>query len=250
LLNYDDIKTGPDHLAALIAPTVGKSGFNGIKVGALWGVGHGITAIFLGMSVFFVKGQFTGHFAIMEKLSTVAESVVGLSILFIGLMGIKESREAQAELREHRQRHELLHSQLYRFDNDSFVVPPGGYNGSLVIPQETITQKTTGGKRAAKTRRAIFTNGLLHGFSWDGAPSLAPALTMSSWRGALSFLVAYSLGTIVAMSMAAGTLGELSSRVGKASNNPDLPHKLSFISSMVAVGIGLYLTSKSAFFHR
>ena len=30
--------------------------------------------------------------------------------------------------------------------------------------------------------RAIFANGILHGFSWDGAPSLAPALAMTSWR--------------------------------------------------------------------
>ena len=220
--------TGPDHLAALIAPSVGKSGLHGLKIGALWGVGHGFTAISLGLSAYFLKGQFTGRLAVVSKLSTVAESIVGLSILYIGLMGIKESRDAELEADHSHQDHQ--HSNLNNSDS-----------------QSSISDGTLNSRTSTTSYRAILANGMLHGFSWDGVPSLAPAVTMSSWTGALSFLSAYSLGTIVAMSLAAGTMGELSTRVGKASNNPDLPRKLSFASSVAAVTIGLYLTAKSIF---
>eukprot|EP00952_Eustigmatos_sp_NYUAD-ZCMA_P010120 41705-Eustigmatos_ZCMA.PRE.1 len=29
--------------------------------------------------------------------------------------------------------------------------------------------------------RTVFFNGLLHGFSWDGTPTLAPALAFTNW---------------------------------------------------------------------
>lgn len=220
-------------MAALIAPSVGKSGFHGLKIGALWGIGHGFTAISLGLSAYFLKGQFTGRLAVVGKLSTVAESIVGLSILYIGLMGIKESRDAELEAINNGN-HGIV-SDLYQNGTDSST---------------NTTQKIRSSSSSSTSYRAILANGMLHGFSWDGVPSLAPAVTMSTWTGALSFLTAYSLGTIVAMSLAAGTMGELSTRVGKASNNPDLLRKLSFASSVAAVAIGLYLTTKSIFFRQ
>jgi nickel/cobalt exporter len=210
--------TGPDHLAALMAPSVGRSGFTGLRIGALWGVGHGISACILGLSAYFLKGQFTGKFAILEKLAHLSESVVGVSILFIGLVGIKESREAE---------------DVEGTESTSTI------DGKVVVTK-TVTNKP-------KSYSAILANGVLHGLSWDGAPSLAPAIAMSSWRGAVTFLLSYSLGTIVTMAIAAGTLGELSMRVGKAANSPDLPRKLSLVSSLLAVTIGVYLILKSVF---
>lgn len=91
-----------------------------------------------------------------------------------------------------------------------------------------------------KPIKAIFFNGIIHGLSWDGAPSIAPALAMSSWSTALSFLASYCFGTMVAMSIVAGLIGEGSSRLGKAANSPDLPRNLSLGSSIVAILIGFY----------
>jgi len=219
-------------LAALIAPSVGKSGLHGLKIGALWGVGHGFTAITLGLCAYFLKGQFTGRLAVVSKLSSVAESIVGLSILYIGLMGIKESRDAEIEAGHSNQDEQPSNPLAYLNNSNSLSSSP---------------DSTLNTRSSSTSYRAILANGMLHGFSWDGVPSLAPAVTMSTWTGALSFLTAYSFGTIVAMSLAAGAMGELSTRVGKASNNPDLPRKLSFASSVAAVTIGLYLTAKSIF---
>lgn len=229
------IFTGPDHLAALIAPSVGKSGFNGLRIGALWGIGHSISALLLGLTAYYLKGQFTGRFAIMEKLATYAESAVGFSILFIGILGIKESREAEHE--------EFTNS--VNFVNFSAV--SGGTTNSVDGSTAAVLKPAAAPSSVSKPKsfRAILANGMLHGFSWDGAPSLAPAIAMSSWEGALAFLLSYSLGTIIAMSIAAGAVGELSMRVGQATGDPDLPKKLSIVSSVAAVAIGTYMIAKS-----
>lgn len=226
VLLYD---IGPDHLAALVGPSIGKSWLGGVKIGALWGVGHGISAFTIGLTAFFLKGQFAGRFAVMKQLATAAESVVGLSILLIGLIGVKEalSPEPLSVATDQAQ-------PLNSMDESIIGVPP-----VFTVPGDR-----SEGKDAGSTR-AVFANGLLHGFSWDGAPSLAPAIAMTSWRGAVVYLLAYTAGTMLTMSLAAGAVAELSARVGQASQDPDLPRKLSLVSSVVAVAIGLYITTRS-----
>ena len=201
--------TGPDHLAALIPPSIGHPGWYGMRLGATWGLGHGISAIFLGLSAFFLKGTVSNRFKFLQKLSTLAESTVGISLIIIGFVGIKENLEKEEE------------TKVWVDENK--------------VQTEDVTPSTT-----LKSSQAIFANGILHGFSWDGAPSLAPALTMTSWRGALSFLISYCIGTIIAMSIASGAVSEGSLRLGKAVNNPNLPRNLSLASSLIAILIGIY----------
>ena len=104
------------------------------------------SCIFLGLSAFFL---------LVIGLSTLAESTVGISLIIIGFVGIKENLEKEEET---------------KVWSDENKVQAGDFTTSTL-----------------KSSQAIFANGFLHGFSWDGAPSLAPALTMTSWRGALSF---------------------------------------------------------------
>jgi len=58
-------------------------------------------------------------------------------------------------------------------------------------------------------------NGILHGFSWDGTPSLAPALALPNLPAVLVFLFAYCGGTVLAMSAVTALIGEGSLRVGE-----------------------------------
>ena len=88
-------------------------------------------------------------------------------------------------------------------------------------------------------KREVLFNGVLHGFSWDGAPSLAPALAVATWRGSLAFLGAYAMGTTLAMTVATAAIGELTFKAGRALDRPDLPRVLSRVSSSIAVLVGL-----------
>lgn len=203
--------TGPDHLAAILPPSVGQPGWYGLRIGATWGLGHGVSAIFLGLCAFFLKGRMSSKFMFLQKLSTLAESAVGVSLLAIGCIGIKEN-----------------------IDSDNTDGHGDGAGTDMPLT-------------SARSSRAIFANGILHGFSWDGAPSLAPALAMTSWRSAGSFLLAYCFGTMIAMSMTAGVVGEGSLRLGKVVNSPNLPRQLSLGSSIIAIIIGAYWIYSAVF---
>jgi len=87
-------------------------------------------------------------------------------------------------------------------------------------------------------KRAVIFNGLLHGFSWDGAPSLAPAIAVATWSGNLAFLSAYAAGTMTAMAITTTLIGEGTRKAGQVMDRPDLPQKLSLVSSFLAIVIG------------
>lgn len=199
--------TGPDHIAALLPSSVGQSAQSGLRIGAIWGLGHGISAMILGLAAFYLKGQIGGSFSFLEKLSSFAELAVGLSLLLIGGMGARESFE------------------LTETNTD-------GLGDGEVLEGERVT--------AMKSYRAIFANGILHGCSLDGAPSLAPALVMTTWRSVVSFLIAYCFGTMTAMALAAAAVGEGTTRLGEAIGSSKLPKQLSLGSSLLAIMIGLY----------
>lgn len=203
---------GPDHLAALLPRCCGQRWYRAGRVGALWGMGHGVSATILGLTAFALKSTLnslsTGS-AIKKFLSGashVTEIAVGLSLVLIGIMGIKEAREWQQE--------------------------PAVQSLSAAAADGGVTSM----KQAQK--RAVIFNGLLHGFSWDGAPSLAPAVAVATWGGSLTFLTSYAVGTMTAMAITTTLIGEGTRKAGQFMNRPDIPQKLSMFSSWLAIAIG------------
>ena len=175
-------------------------------------MGHGVSATLLGITAFGLKNRLSnmpGVKGLLIGASSAMEIAVGASLILIGLLGIKESRE---------------------FGNDDDEEEEAATN-SIVADEDGI-------KKAQK--RAVVFNGILHGFSWDGAPSLAPAVAVATWRGSLSFLLAYAIGTMGAMSITTLLIGESTRRAGEILHRPDLPQKLSLVSSVIAMGVGFF----------
>lgn len=132
---------GPDHLAALLPRCSGQRWYRAGPVGALWGMGHGIAATLLGASAFALKATLSsgnrsnsGLQAFLSGASHLTEIALGLSLIVIGIMGIREAREWEEEL-------------------------------SGVIPQSLSAAATEVGGAKSGTKRAVILNGLLHGFS-------------------------------------------------------------------------------------
>lgn len=202
---------GPDHLAALLPRCCGQRWWRAGRVGALWGTGHGISATILGLMAFGLKNRFTsmpGVKSLLVGASSAMEVAIGASLIVIGLLGMKEAREWKEEM-------------------------------ETVVPISLSAAAAEQGVKSSQKSAVIF-NGFLHGFSWDGAPSLAPALAVATWRGSISFLLAYGIGTTLAMTIATIFIGESTLRAGELLQRPDIPQKLSMISSILAMGVGLF----------
>jgi len=201
---------GPDHLAALLPRCCGQRWYRAGRIGAMWGMGHGISATVLGLTAFGLKNRIANMPSVKGLLigvSSAMEIAVGASLILIGLLGIKEAREWEEEIE--------------------------------AAPKSLSAAAAETGVKDAQKRAVIF-NGILHGFSWDGAPSLAPAIAVATWRGSISFLLAYAVGTMGAMSITTTLIGEGTRRAGEVFNRPDLPQKLSLVSSILAMGVGFF----------
>jgi hypothetical protein len=153
------VDTGPDHLAALLPRCCGQPWYKAGRVGALWGMGHGFSATLIGVLAFGVKQSsrtlFNGYSKMaLSRLSHITELAVGVSLILIGAMGMKEAREWKEEME---------------------TVQPQSLSAAAVTENGGIV----GGFKTAQKRAVIF-NGILHGFSWDGAPSLAPAIAVGT----------------------------------------------------------------------
>jgi len=179
----------------------------------LWGMGHGVSATILGVAAFGLKRTFHlggGVKKFLSGASHLTEVAVGLSLVLIGIMGIREAREWEQEIG---------------------TVQPQSLSAAAADPN-------TNTNAEIRNRSVVF-NGLLHGFSWDGAPSLAPAVAVATWSGNLAFLASYCVGTMAAMAATTTLVGEGTRRAGQVFNRPDIPQKLSLFSSMFAIAIGV-----------
>lgn len=211
-------------MAALLPRCCGQRWYRAGRVGALWGMGHGISATCLGVIAFALKKGFCSTFQkhplfrttsvwSPAMLSTVMEVAVGLSLILIGVMGMREAREWKED------------------DGDEEEITTKATAKSLSAAAVSPSYKVNS--------RAVVLNGLLHGLSWDGAPSLAPALALATWSGNLAFLSAYAIGTMSAMAIVTTLIGEGTRRAGKVFQRPDIPQKLSYVSSLLAIVIGV-----------
>lgn len=199
-------------MAALLPRCCGQRWYRAGRVGALWGMGHGVSATIIGVVAFALKNKLKNNMSsglakFLSGMSHLTEVAVGLSLILIGVMGIREAREWKEEIVDGNQ------------------------------PQSLSAAAADTGVKDAQKRAVIF-NGLLHGFSWDGAPSLAPAIAVATWSGNLAFLSAYAFGTMSAMAVVTTLVGEGTRRAGEVFQRPDIPQKLSYFSSLLAITIG------------
>ena len=88
-------------------------------------------------------------------------------------------------------------------------------------------------------KRAVLFNGILHGFLWDGAQSMAPVVAISILHGSLTFLMSYAVGTVSAITLATTVIGEWTRRAAGKLDRPDLPWDLILGSSFVALVVGV-----------
>ena len=204
--------TGPDHLAALLPLCMGRRWWIALYTGAYWGLGHGIGAALVGALAFAVRGALN-----LDALSAYMEAAVGISIMIIGVNGIRESREWATE-----------------------------HEGPTEVAKQHSLEVAINQPPKALSVTATLGTGILHGCSGSGhLLGVMPALAMPSWSVATTYLISFGVGTMIAMSIFTAVVGELSSQMSERLNDPNTPGRLALASSIFALTMGTVWTCKA-----
>ncbi|KAK3009207.1 hypothetical protein RJ639_013250 [Escallonia herrerae] len=198
--------SGPDHLAALAPLSIGRTPMESAAVGALWGCGHDAGQVLFGLLFLLLKDRL--H---IEVIRTWGTRVVGLTLLAIGAMGIREASEIPAP--------------CVVLENGDCDVS-GSYEG---LENPSAAKKKIG--------FATFATGIVHGLQPDALMMVLPALALPSRLAGAAFLGMFLVGTVIAMGSYTVFIGSCSRAL--KDRVPRITEKLTWASSFVAIALGL-----------
>ncbi|KAH7447242.1 hypothetical protein KP509_01G098600 [Ceratopteris richardii] len=189
--------TGPDHLAALAPLCIGRAKLESAIVGALWGCGHDAGQIIFGLLFLLLKEKLK-----LELLQLWSSRIVGITLLAIGAIGLKEAQVPVS------------------------VLAVEGPGTPEVVEDKTITH-----------RLRTFATGIIYGLQPDALFMILPALALPSRFAGGAYLVMFLLGTVVAMGSYTAFIGSCGQAL--ESRLPSITQRLSIGSSFVAIIFGL-----------
>jgi len=167
-----------DHLAAL-APIAVEDPRKAGRVGAYWGMGHGVGVLIVGLLGLLLRGLID-----IDAWSSWAEFLVGFLLLGVGLWAIWRSRSI------------AIHSHPHEHSDSEHLHLHAHRTGSH------------------KHEHAALGVGTLHGLAGSGHLfGVLPALALPTGL-AVAYLVAYLIAAIASMSAFAYGLGHLAKRSG------------------------------------
>nr|VDD47981.1 unnamed protein product [Brassica oleracea] len=199
--------SGPDHLAALAPLSIGRTKMESAAVGALWGCGHDAGQVIFGLIFLLLKDRL--H---IEVLQTWGTRIVGLTLVIIGAMGIKEASEAP----------------------EPCVALETDMSGIVPTEKEALSPPPP---KKKKIGFATFATGVVHGLQPDALMIVLPALALPSRLAGSAFLIMFLVGTVVAMGSYTAFIGSCSEALKE--KVPRITEKLTWVSSLVAIGLGL-----------
>ena len=220
--------SGPDHLAAILPLILGKKWWRSSFYGSCWGLGHGLSSGILGFIGYALKKSLS-HLKLIPELNSVADYVVGITLIVIGIMGVVEYRNEMISM----ENDDIVHKGVE--SSDSLITN----NHSIIIEHSDVKKdsKDHSTSQLSTVSMTIFVNGFFLGLSWDGLPSLAPALAVESWWLLTAFLLSYAVGTVLTIGGASAVISE-STKWLSSSTSINLPRILAIISSCLAVVVG------------
>lgn len=207
------VVTGADHLAALLPLAIGRRR-GAWALGARWGIGHSLGVLVIGLLAVAFKERFD-----LGLVEAWGERLVGLLLIAIGGFGLR--RALRLTVHAHPHEHDgRTHAHLHLH-----TAAEGGHG-----------PETHAGAFPRHGHTAFFA-GTLHGVAGTAhLLGVLPALALPGLGASLVYLVAFALGTIVAMSAFAGFVGESSARI---SDGRALLRPLLCGASAATVAVGL-----------
>ena len=161
--------SGADHLIAM-APSAINSPKIALKNSFSWGLGHSSGVVLLTVLAIFIK-----DITPLKNFSNIAELLVGISLLFVGVYAIKNSFQLSIHTHSHKHENGIAHRHYHFHMKEQ--------------------------KNNNKHSHALTGIGLLHGIA-GGSHFLAilPALALSL-TNACAYLISYLIGSLISMNL-------------------------------------------------
>jgi hypothetical protein len=197
------VLSGPDHLAA-IAPLALDGRRKGWIAGWTWGVGHASGVVVVALLGVLVRESLPP----IEVLSTWGERVVGVALIGIGLWAL--ARVARIAAGEHHHGR-LLHDHVHVQAGPSWV-------------------------RRLGHGHASFCMGVLHGIAGSSHFfGVLPALALPTRVASVSYIAAFGVGTVAAMTGFAAALGAVPAR---GVHGPRAYRAMMTLAALLAIVVG------------
>jgi hypothetical protein len=204
------VVSGPDHLAA-VGPLSIQPKQRACLTGVRWGLGHAGGVLAVGLASLFVREMLP-----VERISAWAEPLVGIVLVVIGLWGFGKALRTRLHAHEHAHDGEA-HLHFHVHDHTS-----------AHRPEAVASHAHT---------HAAFAVGVLHGIAGSSHfLGVLPALAFPTRFEAVSYLLAYGLGTIGAMASFSSLMSWLGR--GLSAKGISAYRALAYSCSTAAVVIG------------
>ena len=210
LAGFVHVISGADHLIAM-APSAINSPKKALKNGLSWGLGHSSGVLLLAFFAIFIK-----DITPLNKFSNIAEFFVGISLLIVGVIAIKNSFQLRMHSHSHKHHNGFAHRH-YHF--------------------HTKEQKNN-----IKHSHALTGLGLLHGIA-GGSHFLAvlPALALPI-ISACFYLISYLFGSLISMNLFTFLISFTILNVGQK-----FIKRLICFAGGISFSMGLFWIQRSAF---
>ena len=163
------VVSGADHLIAM-TPAAINNPKKALKNSFSWGLGHSSGILLLAFLAIFIK-----DISPLNKFSNIAEFLVGISLLVVGVFAIKNSFQLSIHSHSHKHKNGIAHRHLHFHASEQ--------------------------KNNNKHSHALTGLGLLHGIA-GGSHFLAvlPALALPLMSACL-YLISYLIGSLISMNL-------------------------------------------------
>lgn len=204
------VVTGVDHLAALLPLSVGRR-FRAFGAGARWGLGHSLGVLLIGLLALLLRDRLD-----LRLVEAWGERLVGAMLVGLGLWGLRTALRVRvhAHAHHHGEAGEHLHVHAH--------LPGAEAHDAL----------------SRHHGHAAFAAGTLHGVAGTAhLLGVLPALALPSLPASATYLLAFALGTVLAMGSFAGLVGAGSARW--AGSGPGRLRLVMGAASVATIVVGL-----------
>ena len=210
LAGFVHVISGADHLIAM-APSAINSPKKALKNGLSWGLGHSSGVLLLAFLAIFIK-----DITPLNKFSNIAEFLVGISLLIVGVIAIKNSFQLKMHSHSHKHDNGFAHSHYHFHTKEQ--------------------------KNYKIHSHALTGLGLLHGIA-GGSHFLAvlPALALPI-ISACFYLISYLFGSLISMNLFTFLISFTTLKVGQK-----FIKRLIFFAGGISFSMGLFWIQRSTF---